>query len=107
MKTFKNNDELLALVKDREIDFQGADIHCDFDIKLPRVSMVNVGYIKALNIKAHNIIAGEDIKAYNIKATGNIEADNITATGNITALNIKVAGYIKALNIKVQSININ
>lgn len=69
MRTFKNNDELKALIVDGSINIDD-DIHCLFDID------VNAD-IYALNITARNIDAN-DITARNIYAH-NINANDINA----------------------------
>jgi hypothetical protein len=71
MKTFKNNDELLALVKNKNgiqyIDFEHNDISCPFNINLIDINIINARNINAGNINALDINAG-NINAMNIDA---------------------------------------
>lgn len=85
------------------------DIVLKFDLDVG--ANIDVGDIKARNIKAMNIdsrdIIGGDIDVINIKAldikVGNIHANNIDAC-DIDALNIK-AGNIEAVNIEALDVN--
>jgi len=106
MTIFNNNDELLALVKDGEIDFQDADILCRFDINLPNVSIVNVGNI----IVNFTVWEYDDIRTLRLGAGftkqvyGDMRVWNITATGDIRVKNL-MSGGVKALQITANSID--